>query len=452
MANDNHLFSAPCYNGTMLKQDYYNDFFEIGQQKMNFSFFELSLPDDDPVYTLKKVLEDLDFSGLLACYSDKGRTGFNPIMLYAVVTYANMRGVRAVDRIVDLCRRDLAFIWLTKGQKPQRDVFYDFKGKKLTGEILDELNGQFMRRLEKEGLITLKELYIDGTKIEANANRYTFVWRGSLNYHLAGLLDTIDALYAKYNAFLSEHAYGPKYDLGEAHMFVIEGMDKVRKIIEENRKRKVTKHKKIPNNTILEIDHCSPLEILKLQKNLTRIAEGEGIGFVYGKGKHKPEIQKLYEELEECGTRLMEYKECFEIMGKDRNSYSKTDLEATFMRMKEDHMLNGQLKPAYNVQIAVENYFIVHGYVSNDRTDYNTLIPVLKKHRKVFGDTLEAVTADSGYCSEKNLLYLKENGIRSFIKLQDHEKRKARAYREDIGKYYNMTHAVFEDEHYYICP
>jgi hypothetical protein len=114
----------------------------------------------------------------------------------------------------------------------------------------------------------------------------------------------------------------------------------------------------------------------------------------------KPEIQKLYEELEKCGKRLMEYKECFKIMGKDRNSYSKTDLEATFMRMKEDHMLNGQLKPAYNVQIAVENYFIVHGYISNDRTDYNTLIPVLKKHRKAFGDKLEAVTADSGYCSE----------------------------------------------------
>ena len=89
-----------CYNETMLKQDYYNDFFEFGQQKINFSFYELGLPDDDPVYTLKKVMEDLDFSGLLACYSDKGRTGFNPIMLYSVVTYANMRGVRAVDRIV----------------------------------------------------------------------------------------------------------------------------------------------------------------------------------------------------------------------------------------------------------------------------------------------------------------------------------------------------------------
>lgn len=89
--------------------------------------------------------------------------------------------------------------------------------------------------------------------------------------------------------------------------------------------------------------------------------------------------------------------------------------------------------------------------MSNDRTDYNTLIPVLEKHRKAFGNSLEAVTADSGYCSEKNLLYLKENGIRSYIKLQDHEKRKTGAYREDIGKYYNMTCAVFEDEHYYIC-
>ncbi len=135
----------------------------------------------------------------------------------------------------------------------------------------------------------------------------------------------------------------------------------------------------------------------------------------------------------------MGYKEYFEIMGKDRNSYSKTDLGAIFMRMKEDHMLNGQLKPAYNVQIAVENYFIVHGFVSNDRTDYNTLIPVLE------------VTADSGYCSEKNLLYLKQNGIASYIKLQDHEKRKTRAWKKDISRYYNMTTRIFEDEHYYIC-
>ena len=85
----------------------------------------MSLPDDDPVYTLKKVMEELDFSGLLANCSDKGRIGYNPIMMYAVVTYANMRGIRSVDRIVDLCERDLAFIWLTRGQKQK--VFIKIK-------------------------------------------------------------------------------------------------------------------------------------------------------------------------------------------------------------------------------------------------------------------------------------------------------------------------------------
>ena len=435
----------------MINSKYYNEFFELGQQKINFNFFELSLPDDDPVYTLKKVMEDLDFTNLLAQYSDKGRNGFNPIMKYAVLTYANMRGVRAVDRIVELCKRDLAFIWLTQGEQPGRDAFYDFINRKLTSEILDDLNYQFLRRLKKEGLITLEALYIDGTKIEANASRYTFVWRGTLNYHLAGLLDTIDSLYTRYNELLNENEYGQKYDLGNVQMFIIEGMDKVHDVIEKNRKRKLTKHKKISNNTVIEIDNCSPLELLKLQKNLVKIADGEGISFVYEKRQKKSEIQKLYDELEECGKRLMKYKDCFEIMGSDRNSYSKTDLEATFMRMKEDHMLNGQLKPAYNVQIAVENYFIIHGYVSNDRTDYNTLIPVIRKHQTAFGKILKEVTADSGYCSEKNLLYLKENDIASFIKLQDHEQRKTRAYKEDIGKHYNMTYQIFEDEHYYVC-
>ena len=451
MANNNHLRSVTLYNVTMNRNNYYNEFFELGQQKINFNFYELSLPDDDPVFTLKKVMEEMDFTALLAQYSGKGKHGFNPIMKYGVLTYANMRGIREIDRIVELCKRDLAFIWLSQGTQPKRDAFYDFINKKLTPEILDDLNYQLLRRLKKEGLITLESLFIDGTKIEANANRYTFVWRGTLNYHLVGLLANIDVLYHKYNTLLEDNGYSEKYGLGNAMMFIIEGIDKVRTVIEKNRKRKLTKHKKLPNNTIIEIDNCSPLDMLKLQKNLMTIAENEGIKFVYGKGKKKSEIQQLYEELDACGTKLMEYKECFEVMGKERNSYSKTDLAATFMRMKDDHMMNGQLKAAYNVQIAVENYFIVHTYVSNDRTDYNTLIPVVQKHIHTFGEVLREVTADSGYCSEKNLLFLKEHSIESYIKLQDHEQRKTRAYKENIGKYYNMTTQIFEDEHFYIC-
>ena len=218
----------------------------------------------------------------------------------------------------------------------------------------------------------------------------------------------------------------------------------------KNRETKLTKHKKLPSFDS-GIDNCSPLEILKLQRNLIRIAQGEGIEFVQGKGKYKPEIQKLYEELEECGTRLMGYKDCFEIMRKDRNSYSKTDLEATFMRMKEDPMLNGQLKPAYNVQIAVENYFIMHGYVSNDRTDYQYADSgVGKAQESIRRKSCLKVTADSGYCSEeKNLLYLKWN--HQLYQTSGPRKAKEPCLSGRHREYSNMKYEVFEDEHYYVC-
>ena len=233
-------------------------------------------------------------------------------MMFAVLIYASMRGIRSIDRIVELCQRDIAFIWLTKGQKPKRDAFYDFIKHKLNDKILDDLHYQFMRRLQKEGLITLKSLFIDGTKMEANANRYTFVWRGSINYHLAGLLDKIDSLYERYNAFLSDSGYDVKYNLGKMQMFIVEGMDQVREVIESNRKRKLTKHKKLSCKTLIEIDHCSPIEFLKLLINLTKIANGEGIIFTSEKGKRRPPIQHLYEDIEECGNRLLKYKECYE--------------------------------------------------------------------------------------------------------------------------------------------
>ena len=135
MANDNHLLSVTCYNVTMLNTNYYNEFFEKGQQKIYFDLYQLGLPADDPVYTLKKVMEDLDYTRLIGQYSDKGRKPYNPIMMHGLITYANMRAVKEVDSIVELCERDLAFIWLTQGKQPKRDAFYEFKNQRLTEEI-----------------------------------------------------------------------------------------------------------------------------------------------------------------------------------------------------------------------------------------------------------------------------------------------------------------------------
>lgn len=435
--------------------NYYNDYFEIGQQQFKLYLFELRIPHDDAVYTLKKAMEALNFEQLLHRYSHLGRKGYNPIMIYSLILYANMQGIRAVDKIVDFCKRDICFIWLAQGETPCRDVFYDFMNEKTTVEILENLHYQFIHLLKNEGYLTLKTLFLDGTKLEANANRYTFVWRGSINSHLIKLLDQINDIYSEYNNFINESNYKIKYNLIEEEMFIVEGTDKLRETIFKNSERKRNNKKKISNNGIVKIDNICPMKLMRMHSNLQVIANHENIVFSKGSGQKKPTIQKLCDLLMDKGERLLKYKEAFEIMGTDRNSYSKTDLDATFMRMKEDHMMNGQLKPAYNVQFAIENYFVVHTYVSNDRTDYNTLVPVIEKHKKWLDTLLEEFIADSGYCSEKNLSYLKYNNIESFIKLQEHEKKKTRKYHQEIGKYYNMNVATFDEDNdrvkSYVC-
>ncbi|ERJ10861.1 uracil phosphoribosyltransferase protein [Haloplasma contractile SSD-17B] len=411
---------------------YYKQFFELGQQYINFNLYEIGLPENDPVYTVKKVMEELNFEKLLSMYEQRGRKAFNPIMMFSLITYANMYGIRSIDRIVERCRRDIGFMWLAQGKKPKRDAFYNFINNKASKPILDDLHYQFMSKLKKEGLIGLETLFIDGTKIEANANRYTFVWRGTVNYHLVKLLKQLHTLFQEYNELIKSNQYDIKYGLLKEDMFIIDGTERVTKVILENKERKRLNRKKLSNNTRLKIDNIGPQTIMRIKQLLLKVSELEGVEFSLGKGCRKSDLQKLYEGFSKCGKKLIKYKENFDIMGDDRNSYSKTDKDATFMRMKDDHMMNGQLKPAYNLQLGVENYIVTDIYLSNDRTDYNTLIPLISKHELMTNVKLKEVTADSGYCSEKNLQFLKDNDIAPYIKLQEHEKKKTRKYHQDI--------------------
>ena len=430
----------------MNNNHYYNEFFEKGQQFFNFKLLEIGLPKNDPVYTLKEVMEELNFENLLSMYNTKGRKAYNPIMMFGLILYGNMRNARSIDEIVDLCGRDLGFIWLSQGERPKRDAFYNFLNNKLSTEILDDLHYQFMKILKDKKLITLKTIFIDGTKIEANANRYTFVWRGTINYHLVNLLDQIQELYQLYNEFIVNNGYDVKYGLLKEKMFIVEGTDKAKKTILENKERKKLNKKKLSNKEILKIDNIGPESITKIKTILKRISKEEEIEFTTKKGAKKPEIQKLYDNFSRYGERLIDYKDKFKIMGDDRNSYSKTDKDATFMRMKDDHMMNGQLKPAYNLQFGVENYFITDILITNDRTDYATLIPLLSKHELMTGVKIEEATADSGYCNEENLIFCETNEITPFIKLQEHELKKKKKYYQAIGKYYNMEEIEKKDK------
>jgi len=159
-------------------------------------------------------------------------------------------------------------------------------------------------------------------------------------------------------------------------------------------------------------------------------------------------LQRTIEKLEEYIDKLKEYTQKIHICG-ERNSYSKTDNDATFMRLKEDAMKNGQLKPAYNVQIGVDSEYIAWLTLGVQPTDTPTLIPFLKSMEDFLKFKYEKITADAGYESEENYVYIKENEQLSFIKPANYEISKTRNYKNDISRIENMEYN--EDGDYYIC-
>lgn len=247
-------------------------------------------------------------------------------------------------------------------------------------------------------------IFIDGTKIEACANKYTFVWRKSVSKNLDKLLKKISIFIAECEEF-----YGIKL---------------------------------IYNNKV-KIKH-----VKKLRKKLYEIKENANINFVYGKGKRKNPIQRSIEQIEHYICKLKEYTKKIYTCGK-RNSYSKTDKDATFMRMKEDAMKNGQLKPAYNLQYGVDSEYITWLSICNQTTDNGTLIPFIKKMENFLYFKYFKIVADAGYESEENYVFIKNNMQLAFIKPLNYEISKTRKYKNDIGKIDNMKYE--KADYYYIC-
>ena len=186
----------------------------------------------------------------------------------------------------------------------------------------------------------------------------------------------------------------------------------------------------------------------RLRKKLYALKEVEQVVFVHGIGKRKTPLQKSIETLEDYLERLKKYNHQIHICGK-RNSYSKTDHDATFMRMKEDAMGNGQLKPAYNLQHGVDSEYITWLTIGSQPTDTTTLIPFLKDAQEHLKFKYKNITADAGYESEENYLFLESNGQLSYIKPANYEISKTRKYKNDIGKIENMEYDSATDT--YIC-
>ncbi len=359
----------------------------------------IQISKDDPVRLLNAVAERMDYRAIEAAYSRYGRIEYPAKILTKILVYGYMRKIISTRKIEQACKENICFMYLLEGRKaPDHNTISRFRTKVLRQSAAgQELLKQLIQMLIEAGLVDLKAVFIDGTKIEANANKYSFVWKKAQIKKLTKLNERIKA-----------------------------------ELPEILKKAGIRIH--IGNS--IQLRHLK-----KLKKKLKTRCRDDGIQFVSGKGKHKSILQRLVEKVDDWISKFKQYIADVHICG-DRNSYSKTDHDATFMHMKEDHMRNSQLKPGYNVNVATSNEFIIGTYISADRSDVQTLIPFMKQLKKTYeGHKIGKVVVDSGYESEENYCWFEQDPeTELFVKPSNHEIRKTKKYRTDISRRENMIY------------
>lgn len=360
---------------------------------------ELKIAENDPVRFLNEQLEELDYTNLYRAYSNKTRSSqVDPSVMFKIIVFAYSCGIYTSRKIEEACNKRIDFIWLLDGQPtPDHCAISRFRTRKKSQAALEDLFYQYVQHLEDICETEHGEVFIDGTKLESKANKYTFVWKKVAEKSLAKTKE-------KAKSFLQEAQ--------------VEG--------------NVTKQK-------------VKTELDKLNEQITL----ENIVVKRGRGHHKPEIVRKRDLLQAIYDKWNEYEQKLKTCGDTRNSYAKTDLDATFMHMKEDHMRNSQLKPGYNVQFCVNSEYITGLDVFSNRTDYGTLIPLLQLLEEKHGVKYQDVVADAGYESLSNYRYLQENGYTAYIKPNNYKSSKTRKFKAQIGRVENM--AYYEPDDCFIC-
>ena len=357
------------------------------------------VPENHMVRVVDAVLDRLDISDILSTYRGGGNSAFNPKMMLKVLVFAYLSNVYSSRRIEELLRRDIYFMWLAGMKRPDFRTINYYRGKRLK-EGFDTVFTQVVRLLHEEGFVSLKVQYIDGTKIESVANKYTFVWRGSVEKYDARLKAKTEALL-----------------------------------------RQIEQNHAIENQENPVPEELTAEEVTKRVERIKEKVDADNLG--------KEERKALKQIETDSVPRMNRYKEQLETMG-SRNSYSKTDPDATFMRMKEDAMLNGQLKPGYNVQISTENQFITNFGIYQRPTDTLTMISYLESFKARYGMQSEEIVADSGYGSEENYEYMFSNGMTPYVKYNMFHVEQRRGYRNNPFRVSNLFYNP--DDDFYVCP
>jgi hypothetical protein len=263
-------------------------------------------------------------------------------------------------------------------------------------------------------MIRLEDCFVDGTKIEANANKYSFVWKKSMQKNKTKV------------------------------------QKKIKDLLKHIEKVQEQEDQEYGDRDLEEMGHESTLTpemIRERMKKLNEIVRKHGEPTDKKKYRALKKAKKILEE--DCLPRLERYEQQEKVFGR-RNSFSKTDPDATFMRMKDDHMRNGQLKPGYNVQLATERRYVIHASIHQRPTDTATLKDHMAGFEHITGRLPNRLVADAGYGCLENYHYLEEKGVEAYVKYNTFDKEDTRAYRKNI---FDPERFPYHSEHdQFTCP
>ena len=358
---------------------------------------------DHSVRVVNDVINRINLEPLLKAYHIRGGSNYHPLLLLKVLVYGYVTNIYSSRKLAEACRERVPFMWLSGMSKPDHNTINRFRGVRLK-HALRSVFEEVVQLLSTEGLLSIDHVYTDGTKIEANANKYTFVWKKSIQTNKEKMKKQLEDIwnYAQHVA-ADEDSMPEPPDLTTINPESVNAaVEKLNKVLAEND----------------QVDKKVKAKLRYVNKNF-------------------PENIAKYEKQEA-------------ILG-ERNSYSKTDTDATFMRMKEDHMLNGQLKPGYNVQISTSNQYIVNYTIHSNPTDTLTLKAHLEQHERSFGKAPKTLTADAGYGSEENYTLLEGRQVEAYVKYNTFDKGQNETYK---NKYPFHVDRLFynEQQDVYICP
>lgn len=347
----------------------------------------------DPVLTFDRLMGGIDLNKYLTDIPEytTGRLRYNPVNMLKTVLFGFMTsGYCSLRELEDNCKVNIRFMYLMDHQTPSYRTFGYFINEILQDKIENIFN-DINHAIFNDEHVDLQHLYIDGSKFEANANKYTWVWKKATEKFRYKLYEKITAEIEEINAEIAWSGV------------------------------------QITTNPEYVPDYLN-----EIVEQLVLLWELDTSTFVYGSGKRKSKEQRHYEHLTTFCQKLQEYIQKIEICGPNRNSYSKTDNSATFMRIKTDYMGNDQLLPAYNVQIGVADEYIAVVDVNHYRSDMDCFVPLMEHFKQTYGFYPKYPVADAGYGSYNNYIFCEQNGIEKYMKFPMFKKEtKDQKYHED---------------------